>query len=159
MNKTGAFFIGFGTGVVFMLVLIAAAACVLWLTSWQGVFHQASIDARESSLASNLQTVQSQLEFYKVQHLEMYPSQLRSVGTDGKKFAQQLTRKTDAAGKFTKDADYGPYLQEMPPNLFAIGDGSVKIGKTPCPDDGSSDWYFCTESNKFSPNDAKHKDR
>jgi hypothetical protein len=165
MNKTGVFFIGFGVGVVFMLVVLVGAAVVLGLFAYHGVtsqFQQASAGAQESVLISDLGTVRSQLQLYNVQHLDKYPSQLASVGTDGRKFVEQLTRKTDAEGNFSKSiqaAPYGPYLQQFPTNSFARNDSSVKIGKAPCPGDGSSDWYFCTESNKFSPNDAGHKDQ
>ncbi len=36
-------------------------------------FTDASTDAKQSSLDSNLQTLQSQFELYKVQHNDVYP--------------------------------------------------------------------------------------
>ncbi|MCJ7730320.1 MAG: prepilin-type N-terminal cleavage/methylation domain-containing protein [Sedimentisphaerales bacterium] len=66
-------------------------------------FTDASTQARLSSLKSNLQTMRSQIELYKVQHSDTPPSpvgsfdaQMTAVGTDG----------------------YGPYLQQVPTNPF-----------------------------------------
>lgn len=166
MNKTGVFFIGFGAGVVATLVLLAVGAVVLGFFAYRAVvapqFAQATSNAQESALMSDTQTLRSQLELYKVQHGEKYPPELKSVGTDGKKFMEQLTQKTNAEGKIGKSdavAPFGPYLCQPPTNPFARDDGSVKIGKEPCPGDGTSDWYFCTETGKLSPNDAQHKDQ
>jgi general secretion pathway protein G len=66
-------------------------------------FTDASTQARLSSLKSNLQTMRSQIELYKVQHTDTPPTsaatfnaQMTVVGTDG----------------------YGPYLQVVPANPF-----------------------------------------
>lgn len=66
-------------------------------------FTDASTQARLSSLKSNLQTIRSQIELYKVQHNDSPPTsaatfdaQMTAVGADG----------------------YGPYLQAVPTNPF-----------------------------------------
>jgi len=66
-------------------------------------FTDASTQARLSSLKSNLQTIRSQIELYKVQHSDTPPAlatfnaQMTTVGADG----------------------YGPYLQAVPVNPFS----------------------------------------
>ena len=64
-------------------------------------FTQASTEARESSLASNLQTMRSQIELYKIQHNDNPPA-----------FATFAADMTVAAGGL------GPYLQSIPVNPF-----------------------------------------
>jgi general secretion pathway protein G len=79
-------------------------------------FTNASSDARQSSMTSQLQTIRSQLELYKLQHGDLYPT------TDGKCTAatftnwDRLTGKTDADGTINANGAYGPYLQQPPTN-------------------------------------------
>jgi general secretion pathway protein G len=77
-------------------------------------FTSASQDARKNSLVSQLQTLRSQLELYKLQHLDQLPSTL--IG--GTPAWTQLTVKTDATGATgTSTAfPFGPYLQADPVN-------------------------------------------
>jgi len=94
-------------------------------------FSQASSDANLSSLKSNLQTIRSQIELFKIQHLDVPPA----VAT----FEAQMTTFSDPSGatSATRDAAHqlGPYLQKIPDNPFdadgvnadavagAVGDG------------------------------------
>jgi general secretion pathway protein G len=71
-------------------------------------FTEASTEARTSSLMSNLQTIRSQLELYAVQHNDADPV-LAS-------FLAQMTQQTDIDGN--AGTDFGPYLQQIPPNPF-----------------------------------------
>src|SRR5881392_2353566 len=77
-------------------------------------FTSASQDARKNSLVSQLQTLRSQLELYKLQHLDNLPSTL--IG--GSRAWTQMTGKTDASGATgTSTAfPFGPYLQADPSN-------------------------------------------
>jgi general secretion pathway protein G len=77
-------------------------------------FTSASQDARKNSLVSQLQTLRSQLELYKLQHLDQLPSTL--VGATPA--WTQLTVKTDASGATgtTTAFPFGPYLQADPVN-------------------------------------------
>ncbi|HAU37249.1 MAG TPA: hypothetical protein DCX07_05980 [Phycisphaerales bacterium] len=124
-------------------------------------FTEASNDARESALSSDLQTVRSQLELYKVQHLDTYPTAASLV--------TKLTSRTNAQGTVMGDGDdaadfpYGPYLQKFPSNPFVSGTASqtVNTGATAVAGDGTSGWYWDTTLTKFSPNDGptnSHKD-
>src|SRR3954451_1738511 len=78
-------------------------------------FTSASQDARKNSLTSQLQTLRSQIELYKLQHLDALPTTL--VG--GSPAWDQLTNRTDNAGNIGTVAatfPFGPYLQADPVN-------------------------------------------
>ena len=76
-------------------------------------FTSASQDARKNSLTSQLQTLRSQIELYKLQHLDKLPARL-VAGTDWTEF----TGKTNEHGTVGTTSDYvfGPYLQADPKN-------------------------------------------
>jgi general secretion pathway protein G len=94
-------------------------------------FTSASEDARKNSLTSQVQTLRSQVELYKLQH-QTDASEL----FDGAGAAQwtELTNRTNALGSTTIGATetaYGPYLQTVPVNnlnslsvvqIAAVGD-------------------------------------
>lgn len=121
-------------------------------------FTQASSKASESSLLSDLQTVRSQIELYKVQHLDRTPD-LKEDGTaDTGNFVARLTGKTDITGKVNASGALGPYLQAFPSNPFASGLATVTFGTaSPPTGDGATGWYYNTSTGKFSPNDATYK--
>ena len=123
-------------------------------------FTEASNDAREAAMASDLQTVRSQIELYKVQHLEKTPDIDESGVADTANFTVRLTGKTDSDGKVNAAGAFGPYLHKFPSNPFVSGATSddLTFGAVVCPGDGTSGWYFRTDTGKFSPNDAAHKD-
>ena len=120
-------------------------------------FTEASNDARESALASDLQTARSQLELYKVQHLEKYPSLSEAVTPtlDTTNFIARMTGKTDQDGKLDAAGAFGPYLQKFPTNPFVSSGGNlVDFGTAePAPGTGNG-WYFNTSTGKFSANDS-----
>ncbi|MBV8780564.1 MAG: hypothetical protein JO353_04140, partial [Phycisphaerae bacterium] len=78
-------------------------------------FTSASQDARKNSLTSQLQTVRSQLELYKLQHLDQLPTALAAGGTGSTPWAQ-LIEKTNADQTTTGSPSFGPYLQQAPIN-------------------------------------------
>jgi len=116
-------------------------------------FTKASEDARLSALDSDLQTVRSQLELYKVQHLDVYPTAFEGAATS------QLTNKTDQDGTINAAGAYGPYLQKFPTNPFnnlatvEIEAGSAGLGN------GSHGWHFNSSTGSFAPDDAAHSTR
>src|SRR3954462_875998 len=73
-------------------------------------FTNASQDARESSLLSQLQTLRSQIELYKLQHHDALPDLVTNWNP--------LTTKTNAAGGAATLAtdSFGPYMQSAPTN-------------------------------------------
>ena len=79
-------------------------------------FTQASTEAKMNSLCSNLQSLRSQIELYKVQHNDVAP--LAAT------FSAQMTQTTSIAGATSGDKArtttyaYGPYLERVPENPF-----------------------------------------
>ena len=89
-------------------------------------FTNASEDARKSSLTSQLQTIRSQLELYKLQHRDAWPT------TDGTADASKwdwnlMVNKTNENGGNT-NANLGPYLQSNPDNSL---NGKVTVAAAP----------------------------
>jgi general secretion pathway protein G len=79
-------------------------------------FTQASTEAKQNSLMSDLQTFRSQIELYKVQHTDDLPTD------GGLTFVAAMTGQTELSG-LVSDGDptngvYGPYLQQIPKNPF-----------------------------------------
>src|SRR3989449_1967848 len=83
-------------------------------------FTNASQDARKSSLVSQLQTLRSQIELYKLQHGDALPDLVTNWNP--------MTTVTAYAGK-----NYGPYMQAIPLNpltgasVVKNGDGSAAV--------------------------------
>src|SRR5438552_9860248 len=69
-------------------------------------FTDASTDSQTSSLAENLRVMRGQIELYKLQHNNNYPS----LAT----FATLMTTKTDTGG--AAGGNLGPYIQRVPMN-------------------------------------------
>jgi general secretion pathway protein G len=94
-------------------------------------FTNASQDARKNSLTSQLQTIRSQLELYKLQHLDQLPPALLASGGPGSSPAcwNEMCIKTDAA--HAVGTQFGPYLQAAPMNpLNNNSDVAVVTGTT-----------------------------
>src|SRR3954463_12966486 len=77
-------------------------------------FTNASQDARKSSLVSQLQTIRSQLELYKLQHRDTFPTS--SGLATGTWDWSKMTVKTNDDGTTTGSPILGPYLQAAPRN-------------------------------------------
>ena len=78
-------------------------------------FTDASVDARRSSLEAQLQSLQQQVAFYKLQHNDANPPLMTTGWT-------VFTEFTDINGKVSPTLDathiYGPYCQTAPVNPF-----------------------------------------
>ncbi len=115
-------------------------------------FTIATDDARLSTLRTNLATVRAQLQLYKLEHQDNFP-------TDNTTFEAQLTAKTDVAG--LPGTDYGPYLMMIPENPFT-GTRDIKTAKVV--DAGGANkaaWYYlATDTRLIRANDteAHHDD-
>jgi general secretion pathway protein G len=104
-------------------------------------FTNASEDARKSSLVSQLQTLRSQVELYKLQHRDRFPlSDLDDVTSDWD--WDQLTTKTDEDG--AAGGIYGPYLQSPSvnpltngSNVISVADDATALGTTGSVGNGS----------------------
>ena len=87
-------------------------------------FTQASSEAKENSLCSDLQTLRSQIELYKCQHNDVNPTLANFEG--------QMVYTTDIAGNVNGTSkqrtgvyQFGPYLERVPANPFTTSDNVV----------------------------------
>jgi len=115
-------------------------------------FTSASAEARISNLATNLQSVRSQLLLYKTQHNEAFPGS----SSDATLFGKQLTQYTDVSGAVSATPDtshpFGPYLQAVPMNpisnltaITVVNSGSTAF-TVPTTDGG---WWFNMVTGEF----------
>src|SRR5436305_11102479 len=74
-------------------------------------FTNASTDARKASLVSQLQTLRSQVQLFKLQHNDILPDLVTNQWA-------QLMSKTNITGAVDATAAgiYGPYLESIPKN-------------------------------------------
>jgi len=128
-------------------------------------FTEASTEAKTSSLVTDLQSMRSQIELYKVQHNDNLPGVANGTHTGAAGFVNSLILKTDIFGasyaltatvSATGDALYGPYLQKIPTNQFVdsdvVGIGTAEPAAVVT--DGTQGWYFNTDTGKFSATDS-----
>jgi len=114
-------------------------------------FTDASTEAKESSLKSDLQTMRGQIELYKAQHNDLVP-----VPEAGGATWNVMTMYTDQDGttNATKTAifKYGPYLQQIPKNQFNNDLSTVDVDGTL--GDDSAGWWFDSTSGEIHPDDS-----
>ena len=122
-------------------------------------FTNASQSARESSLASQLQTIRSQIQLFKVQHNDAMPTDLVAGGTGNTPWTK-LTELTNADQTTTGSPALGPYLQAAPANSLS---GSTAVGVVTSdpafgaanPGAASDGWLINTTDNKIFATSAK----
>ena len=115
-------------------------------------FTEASTEAKESRLMTDLQSVRQQIELYKIQHNDFLP------GTQGMvDFVTALISRTDQDGVVQAAPGpgiYGPYLQKIPTNpwnmLNTVGtNGAAGAG------DNTHGWEFEPATGHFCADDDK----
>jgi general secretion pathway protein G len=118
-------------------------------------FSDASEEAKLSSLVSDLQTIRSQIQLYKIQHSGALPT------AGGLSFSDAMTKYTAVGGTeaATQAPDpnggvYGPYLQKMPINPFNEKDVVTEGTGTPGNGTTVSGWYFNTTTGAFYADDS-----
>ncbi|MDI6447769.1 type II secretion system protein [Anaerobaca lacustris] len=83
-------------------------------------FTQASTEAKTNSLCSNLQSMRSQIELYKVQHNDTAPAQ--ATFEDQMIYCTDINGNIEGGGSKARNAAagfiYGPYLERIPQNPF-----------------------------------------
>ncbi|MBN2590236.1 MAG: type II secretion system protein [Sedimentisphaerales bacterium] len=121
-------------------------------------FTDASTEAKTSSLCSDLQSMRSQIELYKIQHNDNLPGTVSGVT-----FAQSMTGYTLSDGTLADpqapaDGVYGPYLQKIPSNQFipVAANQNVVTAAATTPDapDNSSGWIYNTATGEVRANDT-----
>ena len=115
-------------------------------------FTDASTEAKEASLRSDLQMLRSQIELYKIQHNDKVPG----FGTAS--VANALTQYTDVAGALATtqapgNGIYGPYMQRVPTNPFNNND-TVTSGAVDSGTAGDTGWFFNTATGAIRPDDT-----
>ncbi len=121
-------------------------------------FTEASTEAKLSSLCTDLQTVRSQIELYKVQHNDNKPGVPNGLHTASITFEAALTTQTDIYGETWvagAGTAYGPYMQKIPTNQFTdkitVNTAGGALG------DDSHGWEFNTGTGAFHADDtAEH---
>ncbi len=110
-------------------------------------FSEATTDAKTSALTTNLQTIRSQIQLYKMQHNDTFPTYAA--------FVNQMTQYSDVGGtaQATKDATHklGPYLLSIPNNPFT--DTNVLSND----DTASSAWYYNQTTGQFKSNEGTYE--
>jgi general secretion pathway protein G len=102
-------------------------------------FTNASEDARKSNMKSQLQTLRSQIELYKLQH--------RDVAPDLANFWTKLTTKTDDTGAASAAVTaVGPYMQSPAVNPLTNSFSVVAIGTATATSTG---WYYNEATGEF----------
>lgn len=106
-------------------------------------FTSAAAETRDNSMKTTVHRIRTQLEIYKNQHNDVYPT-----------FANleaQLVGETNAAGAIVPDntvGSLGPYLMQFPINpktgTKTIGNGAP----------GTSDWFYNETTGVFRGNDS-----
>jgi general secretion pathway protein G len=107
-------------------------------------FTEASTEAKTSSLCTDLQTMRSQIELFKIQHNDDLPG--ANAGTT---FTEAMTGTTDVAGAI--GGTYGPYIQKIPLNQFT---DDASITENGALGDDSGGWEFNTTTGAFHADDT-----
>jgi general secretion pathway protein G len=105
-------------------------------------FSDASQQANESSCKSNLQTIRSQIELYKIQHNGDLPGATEAL------FISRMTGYTLADGSVGAVGDFGPYLQAIPKNPYNSLN-TIAVGTTNPVAAGTTGWFFNTSTGQF----------
>jgi len=152
---------GFTLVEILIVVVILGILAAIVIPQFTG----ASTEAKESSLVSNLQSIRSQIELFKIQHNDILPGEiLNADGTitaaTAASFVNAMCLKTDQYGTVgTTPAStyrFGPYMKKLPVNPFSNtpdttvvvadlseGGSSVAVGTTKLATGGqTSGWYF-----------------
>jgi general secretion pathway protein G len=149
---------GFTLVEILIVVVILGILAAIVIPQFTG----ASTEAKESSLVSDLQTIRSQIELYKIQHNDILPGEV--LETDGSittataaSFVNAMCLKTDQYGNVGTTSGvhrFGPYMTKMPVNPFsnsttdtvedlAEDKASVALGATKLATGGdTSGWYL-----------------
>jgi general secretion pathway protein G len=133
---------GFTLVELLIVVIILGILAAVVIPQFQGV----SMDAKESALVSDLNTVRQAISLYRVQHNEIYPGQ-----GGWAEFVANLTTTTDIDG--ASPGNFGPYLRSaFPVNPFT-GDATGKtVAAMPPAAGGAEAWVYCTTTGELRAN-------
>ena len=107
-------------------------------------------DQRNQMLIGTLMSVRSQLELYRVEHLNEYPCGDPAEPATPEEMAQRLTNKTNA--DHSLNGIFGSYLNQMPFNPFN-NRNDLRYGSDP--GQNLAGWCFDPASGKIWADDGK----
>ena len=110
-------------------------------------FTEASTEAKTSSLCTDLQTIRSQIELYKIQHNDVKPNM--TVDANGDNALTQVTLINGTVVASGTPDSYGPYIQKIPTNQFTDSDAIAEGVADPVPVDATGGWYYNTDTGAF----------
>jgi general secretion pathway protein G len=124
-------------------------------------FTEASTEAKTSRLCTDLQSVRSQIQLYKIQHNDNLPGVVVTGHPTDTDFAGAMKGYTTQDGVLADpqapaDGVFGPYMQVIPTNPFvpdATKANVVTPGTGSAGGDNSSGWYYNTTTGVFQAND------
>jgi general secretion pathway protein G len=118
--------------------------------------------ARESASKSNLMTIRTQIELYKLQHNGVPPGYVNGTGVDVSALELQFTGTTTVTGLPSSNPVpsgpflYGPYLKKIPKNpynnLSTIAYVAVATAFSAAVDGTSSGWLYKKETGEIAMN-------
>ncbi|MHC4192120.1 MAG: type II secretion system protein [Planctomycetota bacterium] len=108
-------------------------------------FKDVAMEAKESRLRTELQTMRSQIALYKFQHTDDLP------GAGTATFVQAMIGQTDINGAV--GTDYGPYIERIPMNVFNDLD-TVDASGTGTLGDDSHGWHLNLTTGVFCADDS-----
>lgn len=134
---------GFTLVEILIVVVILGILAAIVIPQFTG----ASTEAKLSSLVSDLQTIRSQIELYKLQHNEQLP------GAGGATFEEALTGETEVDGDvWAAGTSYGPYLQKLPTNQFVmLSTVGLSANAAAATGGGDNGWEFDTVTGEIYP--------
>jgi prepilin-type N-terminal cleavage/methylation domain-containing protein len=145
-----------GFSLIELMIVIMLLAIVSAITIPR--FVDASDDARETAIETDIQMMRRQIMVYVAQHTGKGPHLDENGNLDKANLAARLTGRTDPEGKLGATGLYGPYMAEWPTNPFiasADNAAAVTFGTdTSPPRDDSTGWYYNTDTCIISANSS-----
>jgi general secretion pathway protein G len=120
---------GFTLVEILIVVVILGILAAIVIPQFTG----ASTEAKESSLVSDLQTIRSSIELFKIQHNDLLPGEVMDgsgniTTASAASFVNAMCLKTDQYGDWTGSGAtyrFGPYMQKIPVNPFSNASGTT----------------------------------
>ena len=149
---------GFSLVEIIMVVTILGILAAVVLPGFQN--HASK--AKESAVKSNLNTIRSQLEIYKLQHGGVPPGYVNGAEAPIATLVLQLTATSTVTGAVSASKVpvdpylYGPYLKKVPENpyngLATIAYVNAGTDFSAAADGTSSGWLYKKETGEFRVN-------
>jgi len=146
---------GFTLVELIIVVTILGIMAAIVLPTFQGNVAT----AKESASKTNLMTIRTQIELYKLQHNGYPPGYVNGVGTDIGTLELQFRGTTTIAGSASANpvpSDpylYGPYLKKIPKNSFNNLSTIVYVAEatafSAAVDGTSSGWLYKKETGEI----------